>query len=178
MSWFGDLLFGKDPKPTATDAAMSASTAQAGNSARAASASYDNANASFDPSAAFKTYTSGAIGDFNTNLAKQLQTMTGSAVGAGRLNTGFFDQDQGQLVKDMGTNFANTISQQALNVSGQQEADLSRRGNYALGTSQNYNDLLSGALDRQTAQQNAKRQQRSSLYGDVAKVAGSAIALA
>lgn len=175
MSWFSKLLFGNDPAPTATDAAFKTATANRGQQADAATKDYQTANAGFDPKAAYADYTKGAIGDFNTQLSKQLTTLKGSEAGAGRLDSGFYDQDQGKVVTDLGTNLQNQLSQQALNVTGLQEQDINRRGNYASGVNQDYNDLLAGQLDRETAQQNAKRQQRGAFITGLASVAGSAL---
>lgn len=165
MSWLSTLIYGKDPAPTATNTAMTQATSTAGAQSTAASGQYAKDNASFDPSAAFQTYAKGAEGDFNTQLGQQLKTLSGSAVGQGRFDSGFYDEDQGQVVRNVASDFNNKIQQGALTASGQRLSQIGQEGQYAQGEQGMYGDLLSGQLDRETAANNAKKQQRSDFWG-------------
>lgn len=89
----------------------------------------------FDPSAAGATYAQGAEGAFESQLKGDLTSLTNKAVGSGRLNTGFFDTDQGNVIKSNAANFNNALATAALGFSSQKEAAL------ASGTA----DLLSRA---------------------------------
>jgi hypothetical protein len=73
----------------------------------------------FDPSEAGATFARGAAGDFRRMLGDELRTLTNRSVGAGRFNTGLFDEDQGQVVTRIGEDFNDTIAQQAGVFSGQ-----------------------------------------------------------
>lgn len=74
---------------------------------------------SFDPSSYGTTFAKGAYGDFKTELGNELRNLTNTSVGAGRFNTGLFDEDQGRVVNQLGDSFNNKIAQQAGVFSGQ-----------------------------------------------------------
>jgi hypothetical protein len=68
----------------------------------------------FDPTAAIQKYAGAqwdqAINDPNQGLKRQLSDLGGRAVGAGRLDTGFYDQDQGQVINDVTKTFGNQVA--------------------------------------------------------------------
>lgn len=175
MSWLSTLIYGKDPGPTATDTAAKQATTDAGTMSKAANSQYMTANAGFNPEQAFKTYASGAEGDFNTQLSSSLRDLSGKAVGAGRFDSGFYDEDQGQVVRNVAGDFNNKIAQGALTASGQRLSQIGQEGQYALGEQGLYGDMLSGQLDRETAAANAKKQQRSSFWSGLFGVGGAAL---
>lgn len=175
MSWLSTLIFGKDPGQSAADQSFQASIGSAGNAARTAQTAYEQADAGFDPSAAFKEYSAGALGDFNTQLSKSLRDLSGKAVGAGRFDSGFYDADQGEVARSIAGDFSNRIQQGALQTAGMRLNQIGQRGQYALGQGDMYNSLLSGQLDRETAAQNAKKQERSQLWGTLGKVGAAAL---
>lgn len=178
MSWLSNLIYGSTPGPTATDTAAQAATTAAGAQSSTATGAYNSANASFDPQQAFQTYATGAEGQFNTDLGLQLRNLGGAAVKSGRFDSGFYDEDQGQVVRNVASDFNNKIEQGALTASGQREAQIGQEGQYALGEQGMYGDMLSGQQDRETAAQNAQRQARSNFWGSLisggAKVAAAA----
>ncbi len=73
----------------------------------------------FDPSAAGKEYAAGAYGDFKNNLSDELRTLENKSVAAGRLHTGMFDTDTGNVVTRLGSDYNNKIAQEAGVFSGQ-----------------------------------------------------------
>lgn len=73
----------------------------------------------FDPSAFGNTFAQGAYGQFKNNLSDQLTDLTNKGAAAGRLNTGYFDIDQGKVVNRLGSDFSNAIAQEAGVFSGQ-----------------------------------------------------------
>lgn len=79
----------------------------------------------FDPNQAFQTYAKSAWDQSSEGLAKQLDALSERSAAAGRIGTGFFDKDQGQVVRDVMRDYDNTISSAALNTANM---DLSRRG--------------------------------------------------
>lgn len=172
MSWLSTLIFGKDPGQSQTERSFEQSIGDAGAAAKTAQGRYQTDSAGFDPGAAFKEYASGAQGDFNKQLGQQLRDLGGKAVGQGRFDSGFYDADQGQVIRDVSSDFSNRIAQGALQTSGMRLGQIGQEGQYALGQSGMYNDLLAGQLDRETAKQNAKRQQRSDLWGTIGKIGG------
>lgn len=78
----------------------------------------------FDPSAYGKEYAQGAYGDFQRNLNDELEQLTNASVGAGRLRTGLFDEDQGRVVTRNAATFADKLAQAATTFSGQKLAAL------------------------------------------------------
>lgn len=114
----------------------------------------------FDPSAAFEQYTRGATDSAHSFLGEELEKLAGTAAGQGRLNTGFYDKDQGDVVRNVMGDLNNTIAGAALQTTGM---DLSRRGkllDYGTDTSNRYLDLLTGNNDRITARENARKQSK------------------
>lgn len=131
----------------------------------------------FDPSAALNTYARGAASEANKYLTETLDRLRGQSVGAGRLDTGFYDTSQGEIVRDVYRNLNEQIAQQALGASGQNLQAMGQMGSWAGQSRQDYLDLLSGELDRRTAEKNAKSQSKSSFWGALGQI-GGAVALA
>lgn len=73
----------------------------------------------YDPSAYGQEFAQGAYGDFKNRLGDELDTLEKGSVGAGRLRTGFFDEDQGGVVTRVGADFSNRLAQAATEFSGQ-----------------------------------------------------------
>lgn len=176
MSWFSNLLFGKDPGQSDAERQLAAAGKQRGAQSDALESDYLDKAQSFDPSAALNKYAEGAYGNFSTQLKQQLGDLAGKSVGAGRLDTGFFDQDQGKVMTDLGTNFINDLNTHALDAAHMEQAGISELGQHSLAKSSEYLDLVSGEADRETAKQNAKRQQRSDFTGGLMKLAGTFLA--
>lgn len=109
----------------------------------------------FDPSQAVDQFGQGFLADASENLGNQFEDLVGSSVGRGRLRTGFFQQDAGRLFQDFNKRVSNAIAQQSLEASRQNLQNiqgLQRSGSDLLGQQV---DLLGGAFDRATAEENA-----------------------
>jgi hypothetical protein len=173
-NWFSNLLFGKEKGPSATEQAYTGATARQGAGARSAEDSYLSADAEFDPRQALNEYARGASADFSRQLGDELGKLRDSSAGGGRLNSGFFDEDQGQVVTELGSRFQADLNRHALDTAGMRQRQIEGRGAYAQNANQDYHDMLAGQLDRETARENARRQQRGAVIGGIAKVAGAA----
>lgn len=112
---------------------------------------------SYDPQKAMEEYTRGASKQAGTELSRQLDILRGQSVGAGRLDTGYFDTQQGELVRSIWENLNQNISQQALGAASLKGSQLGQMGQYATGLRQDYLDLLTGELDRRAGIENSKR---------------------
>lgn len=119
----------------------------------------------FDPSAAMREYGEAAYGDFRRNLTRDVGELGGRAVGAGRLDTGFYDVDQGELVSDLASRYQEAISSKALEASGLDLRRIEGVGSYGQGARNTYLDLLAGERDREMAERNAKRQMWAGAFG-------------
>ncbi len=126
----------------------------------------------FDPREAMEEYGDAAYGKFSRQLGRDIEGLRGEAVGAGRLDTGFYDVDQGELVSDIANRYQEAISSRALEASGQNLRRLEGIGSYGRGTRNTYLDMIAGGLDRETAERNAKRRMWSGAIGSGAGVAG------
>lgn len=81
---------------------------------------FDNsALMNFDPSAAGKEFASGAYSDYQTGLKDDLRLFDDQSIAAGRLRTGQYDVDKGQVITQRGRDFDARIAQAALDFSGQ-----------------------------------------------------------
>ncbi len=128
---------------------------------------------SFDPREALGEYGEAAYGDFRRNLDLDVERLGGASVGAGRLDTGYYDLDQGELVSDMANRYQRAIAGRALDASGQRLDQLGQVGQYGQGARNTYLDLLAGELDRETADKNAKKRMWSDLIGSGLGAAGT-----
>lgn len=72
----------------------------------------------FDAGAAMKEYAKGAYSDFERGVKTSLDSLRGLSVGEGRLDTGFFDKDQGDVITELGRGYTSDIAKQALNAAG------------------------------------------------------------
>lgn len=120
---------------------------------------------SFDPREALGEYGEAAYGDFRRNLGRDVERLGGAAVGAGRLDTGFYDVDQGELVSDLASRYQQAISGQAMNAANLQQRNIEGVGRYGQGARNTYLDMLAGQMDRETAERNAKRDMWGNLIG-------------
>lgn len=129
--------------------AFAAAQAAAQQRAQAESGAYGRA-ASYDPAAAVDKFAQGAWSQAQAGIKQDLGDLRGAEVGAGRLDTGFYDYDQGQVMKSAIADYNSKIAQTAVQASGQ-----TVQNNQALlGASEHantdYMDMVSGGLDRAT----------------------------
>jgi hypothetical protein len=73
----------------------------------------------FDPQAAFERYVTGAQGAFDETLKTNNERLIQTAAGGGRLNTGFFDLDRGELGRQLSADARNAMQQKALETNQQ-----------------------------------------------------------
>ena len=107
QSWLAGLNLG----PLTFGAAPTATAAQAGT---------DTSNlANFDPTQAATTYGQGAATAFNLALKPQLTDLANKEAASGRINTGMYDYDTGQIMQTLGQQYNADIAQQATALSGQ-----------------------------------------------------------
>ena len=110
----------------------------------------------FDPSKAVDEFGSGFLDEAREGLGQDFESLTGEAVGRGRLRTGFFQRDGGRLFQDFNRRVSNAIAQSSLQASGQQLANIQGLQGFGGDLLNQQTDLLGGALDRATADDNAE----------------------
>jgi hypothetical protein len=126
----------------------------------------------FDPAAAFKQYETGALGDLKTTLGRNLQDLAGSEAGSGRLNTGYYALDTGDLIDRVSQDYANRMLSGALDVNNQQLGAMGQAANYSLGAGATAGEMQSAQLDRELAAKNAAAKRRAGLWGALGTAAG------
>ncbi len=119
----------------------------------------------FDAQAAAETSARGIAGSLSGQLGRNLELARGQAVGSGRLDTGFFDEDRGRIFEDFNERLTNAIAQQALQAQSLNLQNLGNIGNFGANVSNRFVNLLGGSLDRATAEENARKQQGGGLFG-------------
>ncbi len=125
----------------------------------------------FDPSEAVSQFGTGFLDEAREGLEQDFGSLVGGAVGSGRLRTGFFQRDAGRLFQDFNRRVSNAIAQQSLEASRQNLQNiqgLQRTGADLLGQQV---DLLGGAFDRATAEENASG---GGFFSTLAQVGGFA----
>lgn len=188
---YGDMMTGAIKRKTAKapagvdfgDSASMQTEAQnqygteAGYGSDASSAYLERAK-SFDPQAAVSQYAQGAWGSISDALKKQLSDTRGGAVGAGRYDSGYLDEDQGTVINQATKQLSDSIAQQSVAASGQSLANTTAMGNFGQGATQDANELLSGQREFQYNKEREDaeraRKKRSGIGSAIGGVIGGA----
>lgn len=134
----------------------------------------------FNAGAAYKEYAGGVMSDFNKVLGDNVRKMKESGAGAGRLDTGMWEQDTGDVMTETARGFSSDLARQALGAASIDSNAIGRADDLRLralstgaqGTSNlqglrygamessgnRYLDTLTGATNRQIQKQNAAQQ--------------------
>lgn len=102
--------------------------------------------------------------DLSMDLNRNLERARGTAVGMGRLETGFFDQDRGRLFEDFNARLANAIAQQSLQAESLNLQNNQSIGAFGQNVSNRFVNLLGGATQAGVEEQSAQNQ-RGGLFG-------------
>lgn len=131
----------------------------------------------FDPSEAVTRFGSGFLDEAKEGLGEDFESLVGGSVGAGRLRTGFFQRDAGRLFQDFNRRVSNAIAQQSLEASRQSLINIQGLQGFGSDLLRQQTDVLGGAFDRATAEENA---QGGGFFGKAlgfaAGIAGTALA--
>jgi hypothetical protein len=122
---------------------------------QAAGDAYEEWAQGFDAGDAVNEYARGAWGSISDRIGKQLDTLRGSAVGAGRLDTGFFDEDQGEVMQAGMRDFSHAVSQQAMGAAQLDASVQQNYGSYGERARGNATDLL---MSRREEEENNYRE--------------------
>lgn len=132
---------------------------------------------SYDPRGALRESVGSLYDQFKQGVGRQITGLRGRLArsGGGRLASGYGELDESEAVYDMERDLNRNVSGLALQAEGLNLRNQEGLGQYGQNTTGRYTDLLSGQIDRETAERNAKRQQKGSLWGSLASVAGSVL---
>lgn len=120
---------------------------------------------SFDARKGLNQWATGAASDYNTNLRQTLGDLAGASVGQGRLDTGFYDQDAGNVIRSSSREFANALAAQSMNAQGQQMANTAQLGAFGTNARDTGYDMDYGALDRYDMESTANKQAKAAKPG-------------
>ncbi len=126
----------------------------------------------WDPEDAYKEYMGGARSAAEDSLGTQLKALAGQAVGGGRLNTGFYDLDQGDVARNIWGDYGRTMSSAALQTAGMKQNQNFGLLEYGAGTRNRYYDLLASNYDRTTAEKNARDAKKGGFLKTLGKIGG------
>jgi hypothetical protein len=126
----------------------------------------------FDPADSFKEYAGGAWKAVQGDLADNLESLASKAAGAGRLNTGFYDRDQGELMQRTMQDYQNTIAQGAMQTAGMKQNQYRDLVNVGQQQQSAYMDALSGQWDREAMMDDKRQQSKGSFWKTLGNIAG------
>lgn len=132
----------------------------------------------FDASAALNKYAGGAWNSIQTALKSTLADTRGRSVGAGRFDSGFLDEDQGEVINRATSQFSNDIAQQSMGALAAEQRNTESLGNFGNERSGRATDLL---LSRSEQVQNDAREEeerRRKSRGGIAGALGGALGAA
>ena len=111
----------------------------------------------FDPSQAVTRFGQGFLDEAKEGLGQEFESLVGGAVGSGRLRTGFFQRDAGRLFQDFNRRVSNAIALQSLEASRQSLVNIQGLSQTGGLIRSKQIDVLGGALDRATAEDEANK---------------------
>ena len=130
----------------------------------------------FDPTQAVTRFGQGFLDEAKEGLGQEFDSLVGGSVGAGRLRTGFFQRDAGRLFQDFNRRVSNAIAMQSLEASRQSLVNIQNLNQTGGLIRSQQIDVLGGALDRATAEENAN--QGGGFGGFLKSAAGAALGVA
>ncbi|HEX5521086.1 MAG TPA: hypothetical protein VFX29_05290 [Longimicrobiaceae bacterium] len=140
-----------------------------------ASAEFLRRTMSFDPQAAMRESAQGAFASMREQMGQDMADLRGSQVGAGRSRTGFANKDEDRLVSSAYDRLNNVLAQNSMAGAQMQMQNNQALGAYGQNATNNYYDMLAGAMDREQANKNAKRSMWGGIAGAALGAAGMAL---
>lgn len=126
----------------------------------------------FDPTAAYQRYARGAWGSISDALGDQLRNLRDQSVGAGRLDTGFYDEDTGKIYKTATDQLSRALASGALQATGQDLQNTSLLGQYAGSTLDRAGDLNTALFDEKQAEENARKKRSGGIGSAIGSLIG------
>lgn len=141
-----------------------------------ANASFLSQANSFDASKALNQYARGAFANVSQGLKSMLSDERGRQVGAGRFDSGFGDEDAGNIYSRVMSDFTNNLSTQALGAAGMQQRNTESIGQFGLQQQGMATDLLMSRREElennRREEEERKRKKRSGIGGAIGGVLG------
>lgn len=126
----------------------------------------------FDPYESAQTAARAQVAAVREQFGEDLDDLRDFNAGIGRLETGYGGMDEDELFEDVVDRTSRQIASNSLAATSLDLQNTQGIGAYGERTTNRYLDLLSGGLDREQAERNARRAERASLWGTVGGLAG------
>jgi hypothetical protein len=137
---------------------------------------YLNAAENFDASASLNKYAQGAWGSISSALNDTLKSQAGQAVGQGRFDSGFYDQDKGVVINRATSQLSNDIAGQSMNALAAQQRNTEGLGQFGTDRTNMSAEMLAARSEQvqNDAREEAarKRKNRSGLLGGIGTAIG------
>ncbi len=149
---------------------------QAQSQGQAANSSYLDRNLNFDAGKAINRYAQGAWNQTQVGFNKNLTALRGNQVAGGRLDTGFNDEDTGELYRSTVNDFSDNVAKTA--VQGAQLDLDNNRGlaDFGQNQQQQYADMMMSRREEVTnndrEQSQRKRQKKRGIAGAIGGALG------
>ncbi len=122
----------------------------------------------FDASAAVRESTLGAFNILKPEFQFERDRLVGSAVGQGRLRTGFLTEDQGRLDRQQKDRLADFASRQAVQAAGLNLRNITSRAR----AQDRFPELITGGIDQELNEREARDRRRQAFAGSLGRVGG------
>jgi hypothetical protein len=160
---------------TAAGARVAAASGGRGPSDLSSDATYDAVAAhyaSYDPTQAINQYAAGLWGQTEEGMHRNLDSLATSANTAGRLDTGYFDADQGQLYRDTVADYGRTLAQTSVQAEGMRQ---NAYDNYAGMVSARREERINAEREKAAERRARKRGILGTIGGALGAAAGGAL---
>lgn len=123
---------------------------KAGENADLAESTYLKQATTFNPTQAVKDYSTAAYDATSQNIRQQLAQLAGDDVSQGRINTGFYDEDRGEVMNRNLADYNSKVASAAYNATGYQ---LQNQEGLARNAEDNTNTFMSTMRGNQQSMQ-------------------------
>jgi hypothetical protein len=129
----------------------------------------------YDPGAAIKESATGLFNQFRKTLGREVSSLRGQQVGMGRLASGFATDDEDYLTERIAGNYSDRLMENALEGEKMRYYNNRDIGDFGGRVTERGYDMLSSERDRATAEENARKQRKASIWGGLAGMAGTVL---
>lgn len=172
----------QDPRLAQQQAILDAAQGSAAGYADQAGGAAISQMLSFDPTDAIRTYADAQWSGAQEGLKRQLGDLAGSAAGSGRLDTGFYDQDRGEVIRNVMGDYSRGVASTALDATRMRMSNTNQLAGMGMEYAGMSADLASGAMDRRQAEITAAAEEKAAgrarkrgMWGKAAGVVGGAV---
>jgi hypothetical protein len=135
---------------------------------------YERAS-TFDPYAAVNRSAEGAFRSMMPEVERGFRRLRGNEVAGSRFDTGFRETDEREFFDAAMDRLNSTIAANSMTAAGMDLSNLQGIGSYGQNVTGRYLDMLAGERDRETAEEQARRNRSAGLWGALAGAAGTVL---